>query len=238
MDLDFDFEEISDGELEQESGIKGIGDALGVDWASLAKETQRPLMNAAEDFYNSTKYRWTGHRIIWDIGISAKLAGLDFAKNKLIAARNELRREKLEWQSKQADLYKDGNILNGDLKKEITDDAEVKPNGEVKEEQNENRNGMEMNIQEDFEIDNEVIIHPLAQVQVLIRKIAVQRNKLILNSTRKYGRALSARKDLKLRRRLYNLPKNDLQIDKSCTTNSDIIKNAEETFRKLIDGIN
>ena len=36
--MDLDFEEISDGELEEESRNKGLGDALGVDWASLAKE--------------------------------------------------------------------------------------------------------------------------------------------------------------------------------------------------------
>ncbi|CAG4941524.1 unnamed protein product [Parnassius apollo] len=36
-----DFEEISDGELEEERTRAGLGDALGVDWASLGADARR-----------------------------------------------------------------------------------------------------------------------------------------------------------------------------------------------------
>lgn len=248
-EMDLDFEEISDGELEQESAIKGLGDALGVDWASLAKETQRPLNRASDEFCNATKSRWTAHQILWDIGISAKFAGEEFARSTLTEARNELRREKQEWRLKKKEQLKSEKALNGDVKKEKLDEIEIKlePLEEDVKDENENIDEDEnddddehkiVDDEEDFELDDDVLVHPLAQVQVLMRKLAIKRKNLILNSTGKYGRALSARKDLKLRRQLYNLPTKDLLIDRTCTTNPDIIKSVDEIYRKLVEGVN
>jgi len=233
-EMDLDFEEISDGEFEQESALKGFGDALGVDWASLAKETQRPMNKSSEDFYNTTKSRWTAHRILWDIGISVKFAGEDFARATMEDARNQLRDEKHEWRLKKNQLLKDEKIaMNGDIKKEKVDGIKMEPEDDEDEIQN-----FEHDEQEDFELDNDVLSHPLAQVQVLMRKLAIKRRNLILNSTGKYGRALSARKDLKLRRQLCNLPAKDFHIDRNCTSNPEINKHAEEIYRKLVEGIN
>ena len=125
-EMDLDFEEISDGEFEQESALKGFGDALGVDWASLAKETQRPMNKSSEEFYNTTKSRWTAHRILWDIGISVKFAGEDFARKTLMDARSKLREEKHEWRLKKNQQLKDEKIaMNGDIKKEKVDDIKM-----------------------------------------------------------------------------------------------------------------
>ncbi|KAL7027628.1 hypothetical protein ACKWTF_005501 [Chironomus riparius] len=233
-EMDLDFEEISDGEFEQESALKGFGDALGVDWASLAKETQRPMNKLSEDFYNTTKSRWSAHRILWDIGISVKFAGEDFARRTMEDARNQLREEKHEWRLKKNQQLKDEKMaMNGDIKKEKVDGIKVEPEDEEDEDPK-----IDNDDQEDFELENDVLNHPLAQVQVLMRKLAIKRKNLILNSTGKYGRALSARKDLKLRRQLCNLPAKDVHIDRNCTSNSEINKHADEIYRKLVEGIN
>lgn len=238
-EMDLDFEEISDGELEQESGIKGIGDALGVDWASLVKETQLPIARSSDEFYDSTKSRWNAHRILWDIGISVEFAGEEFARNKLTEARDELRREKNEWRMRQRQLIKKEEVMNGDIKKE---ELEIKMEIKEEDEEPEEEKNAEIEVPsedlEDFELDTDVLLHPLAHVQVLMRKLAIKRRNLILHSTGKYGRALSARKDLKLRRHLYNLPTQDLLIDRSCTKNSELNKDVEEIYRKLVGEVN
>lgn len=68
--MDLDFEEISEDELEEESKVKGIGDALGVDWASLIAES-KPRTKPV----SSTKLRWESHNVLVNIGISVKYAG-------------------------------------------------------------------------------------------------------------------------------------------------------------------
>ncbi|KAK2581202.1 hypothetical protein KPH14_008001 [Odynerus spinipes] len=72
-----DFEEISDGELEEDikTSGKGLGDALGVDWESFVKEMQprRPLSSGQHNAEN----RWQCKAIFHRIGISFKYAGED-----------------------------------------------------------------------------------------------------------------------------------------------------------------
>lgn len=71
------FEEISDGELEEDikTSGKGLGDALGVDWESFVKEMQprRPLSSGQQN----AKNRWQCKAIFHRIGISFKYAGED-----------------------------------------------------------------------------------------------------------------------------------------------------------------
>lgn len=242
--MDLDFEEISDGELEEESRIKGLGDALGVDWASLAKETQRPIKHETDDFTDSTKSRWKAHRILWDIGVSAKLAGEDFARQKLTEARDELRREKQERRMKLQQIKNEkAELTNGDVKLEevlindCTSDIKVKtePKDEDDETKQESVIEAETHDQEDdIDLEGDVLVHPLAQVQVLMRKLKAKRGDLILHSTGKYGRALSARRDLKVRRQLCNLPTRDAKIDRSCIANVELNKNVDAIYRKLI----
>lgn len=68
-----DFEEISDGELEEDikTSGKGLGDALGVDWASLVNESQ-PRRSQNQDV---TQNRWQCKAVFQRIGISVKAAG-------------------------------------------------------------------------------------------------------------------------------------------------------------------
>lgn len=239
-----DFEEISDGELEEESRIKGLGDAVGVDWASLAKETQRPIKQEPDEFMSSTKARWTSHRILWDIGVSAKLAGEDFARQVLTEARGKLRSEKHELcqQLKQRQIEK-AQLTNGDLKaetevgEEVSDiriKSEPKDEEEAKLELHEEDTSEADGPIEDFELDSDVLMHPLAGVQVLIRKFQTKRQNLILHSTGKYGRALSSRKDMKIRRQLCNLPTREVKLDRSCINNEEIHKNVDAIYRRIV----
>lgn len=239
-----DFEEISDGELEEESRIKGLGDAVGVDWASLAKETQRPIKHEPDEFMSSTKSRWTSHRILWDIGVSAKLAGEDFTRRVLTAARSKLRSEKqeLRQQLKQRQIEK-AELTNGDLKAEtdvadqgsdIKIKSEPKDEEEAKHEPNEEDTSEADGPIEDFELESDVLMHPLAGVQVLMRRFQTKRQNLILHSTGKYGRALSSRKDMKIRRQLCNLSTREGKIDRSCITNEEIHKNVDAMFRRIV----
>lgn len=244
--MDLDFEEISDAELEEESRIKGLGDALGVDWASLAKETQWSIRQEPDEFFDSKKSLWTPHRILWDIGVSAKLAGEDFARQVLREARDELRREKQELRLRMEQLKVDkSELTNGDVKREVAEEAVddvIKIKAEPKDEEEEEVKPQTDDddaalvdaLEEDFEADGDVLIHPLAQVQVLMRKLQTKRKNLILHSTGKYGRALSARRDLKIRRQLCNLPTRDHKIDRSCSTNQELSKNVDAIYRKLI----
>ena len=106
-EMDLDFEEISDGELEEEAKRHCLADALGVDWASLAKETQRPIAKKEDDSWNSIKTRWTPHRILWDVGVSVDMAGEEFAMHVLRDARNKLKQERLEKRLKKQPIKKE-----------------------------------------------------------------------------------------------------------------------------------
>ncbi|XP_045511339.1 fl(2)d-associated complex component-like isoform X2 [Colias croceus] len=68
-----DFEEISDGELEEEK-TRSLGDALGVDWASLVADVnrreQKPPTGGARD-------RWRPERVLARLGLSVNMAGKD-----------------------------------------------------------------------------------------------------------------------------------------------------------------
>ncbi|TMW44396.1 hypothetical protein DOY81_010523 [Sarcophaga bullata] len=103
-----DFEEISDGELEEERAAKGElflikfkkkkkkllfkivwAMHVGVDWSSLVAETKRVPSNQA----TTAKQKWQPHRIILDVGISMRMAGEEYAKRLLNEAKQQLDEE-------------------------------------------------------------------------------------------------------------------------------------------------
>lgn len=105
-----DFEEISDEELEEETKVKGLGDALGVDWASLVAESRPRVKNATE---GSAKKRWEPHRVLARIGISIEMAGAKLA--------NEICTQI------QQDEAEEGNLKVEDIKTEVKVEKEEKP---------------------------------------------------------------------------------------------------------------
>ncbi|XP_058176206.1 fl(2)d-associated complex component-like [Anopheles ziemanni] len=105
-EMDLDFEEISDGELEAEEnrGKAGLGDPLGVDWGSLTTEVLHPLKHPGHrqhthQFPVSARNRWKAHHILLDIGISVRLAGASYAHRVLTEAKERLREELEEFHS-------------------------------------------------------------------------------------------------------------------------------------------
>ncbi|KPJ12285.1 Zinc finger CCCH domain-containing protein 13 [Papilio machaon] len=95
-----DFEEISDGELEEERTRAGLGDALGVDWASLVADARRreqvPSTGGARD-------RWRPERVLARIGLSIHMAGKDIVQNILDKNAESLQAEKDQQESNNVD---------------------------------------------------------------------------------------------------------------------------------------
>uniref|UniRef100_A0A1L8DG10 Putative rna-binding protein 25 n=1 Tax=Nyssomyia neivai TaxID=330878 RepID=A0A1L8DG10_9DIPT len=85
-DFNLGFEEISDGELEEEARVKGLGDALGVDWTSLITES-RARDQANRNVVTSVRQKWKHHEVLLNLGISTKMAGEEFTKDLLRRAR-------------------------------------------------------------------------------------------------------------------------------------------------------
>ncbi|XP_059618600.1 fl(2)d-associated complex component isoform X2 [Phlebotomus argentipes] len=92
-DFNLGFEEISDGELEEEARVKGLGDALGVDWTSLVTESRaRDQANRSEA--TSMRQKWKHHQVLLNLGISVRLAGEEFTRELLKRARQSAREDK------------------------------------------------------------------------------------------------------------------------------------------------
>lgn len=89
---DLDFEDVSDGELEEEARIRRLGDALGVDWASLVDEA-RARARRDRQLARPAKQRWQAHRILLDVGVSFRRAGAEHAAEVLNGALRQLRRD-------------------------------------------------------------------------------------------------------------------------------------------------
>ncbi|KAF5307869.1 hypothetical protein FQR65_LT18305 [Abscondita terminalis] len=187
--MDLDFEEISEDELEEENRVKGLGDALGVDWASLVAESRprtKPICSA--------KRRWESHNILVNIGISVEMAGEELVTNILEMHVREKSKEENE------EKYK----------KEDQEEMKVK--------------------QEPLDV---VISHPIAAIQVAIREKEAVRKSLFA-SAGPYRRALSARRDLAIRRHLCDLPINDTYVEPPRRHDPELHKLALQIFERSL----
>lgn len=181
--IDLDFEEISEDELDEETRVKGLGDALGVDWASLVAES-RPRVKPV----NSVKRRWESYNILVNVGVSVDMAGEELVK--------EIYKE-----------YADAKNEEDDATKPDPDAVKVK-----------------------MEIE---IPHPVAAIQVAMRSKEMTRKSLFA-SAGPYRRALSARRDLMLRRHLCNLPINDKYVEAPKPHDPELLKLATELFERSL----
>ena len=192
--MDLDFEEISEDELEEESRVKGIGDALGVDWASLVAES-RPRIKPM----TSAKRRWESHNVLVNLGISVELAGEDLVKDVL--------KEHAEAKLKEQ---------NEEKGKNETEEATV--NG-IKEENDEK---ITVNIS-----------HPIGAIQVANREKQAVR-KALFSNVGPNCRALSARRDLMIRRHLCNLPLRDTYVEAPKRHDPELLKLAVQMFERCL----
>ncbi|XP_055370864.1 fl(2)d-associated complex component [Condylostylus longicornis] len=220
-----DFEEISDGELEEETR-KNLGDALGVDWASLIKESKIVKGNQ-KDKNTTAKQKWQPHRVILDVGISMKYAGKEFAEELLKDAQLKLDAEnatkKVENVDKdEANIKLEEETTTIKIEKLDPDENEEKVKIQVdavvkNEYQSDSEN--EKVTSENFspagnDDTNKIPIENLSElacVQVAQRKNKEIQNNLVFNACGINSRALSARKDLRLRRQLCGLPVKELE---------------------------
>lgn len=151
-----------------------------------------------------------------DIGISVRLAGEAYAQRVLTESKEKLREEIEEFkaaaeQQKVAAVKKEEEeqLFNGvKIKKEKLDEDEQKEQQAEetivkKEDSNENS---EVSEQEANLADIDKILHPVASVHVAMRERARARRNLILCAAGPHSRALSARRDLEIRRQLCGFP--------------------------------
>ncbi|XP_021936826.1 zinc finger CCCH domain-containing protein 13-like isoform X3 [Zootermopsis nevadensis] len=161
-----DFEEISDEELDPEEAKTGIGDALGVDWASLVAES-RPRTRP-DSTPGSARRRWESRRVLARLGVSARYGGWDLVE----------------------DLKAKYNGVKQETEKDGKENAAPEPEtGTVAKE----------------EVSSLSFLHPVASIHVALRERQARRTALFA-SCGPYKRALSARRDLAIRRQLCNLP--------------------------------
>lgn len=198
-EIDLDFEEISDGELEEEARIRGLGDALGVDWASLVEESKSLAREKSKDVQSSARQRWQPHRILLDTGISFKMAGELFARKVLQEAHIKLV-EEIDEEQKGKIANINGNSVNDTMQ---MDASTVTPVDMIKREDgNHFANVIKDEIKDIFNLE----LHPLACVQVGTRLEATKRQQLVFNAVGPFSRALCAKRDIAMRRQLCGLP--------------------------------
>ncbi|XP_028166734.1 zinc finger CCCH domain-containing protein 13-like isoform X1 [Ostrinia furnacalis] len=172
-----DFEEISDGELEEERTRAGLGDALGVDWASLVADVRRREQTAPT---GGARDRWKPERVLTRLGLSIDMAGKETVQNILKKNAETMQAEK------KPPVEKQDNAEQSDS---------VEQNGQHDE-------GREEPEASTIDIDS---LHPVAAIQVAIQKRKRQRA-VLFGTGCEITRGLSARRDLALRRYLCHLP--------------------------------
>lgn len=229
-EIDLDFEEISDGELEEEARIRGLGDALGVDWASLVEESKLWAQEKSKDAQTSARQRWQPHRILLDTGISFKMAGESFARRVLQEAHGKLIDE-IEEEQKRKTATVNGAAGNGAIQTTNTDtviaaDAIKREDGD---------DGDAANIKDEIKNVFKLELHPLPCVQVGSRLEAAKRQHLVFNAVGPFSRALCAKRDIAMRRQLCGLPMKENNCKLSVTkANSGYELLAAKIFQKAL----
>lgn len=231
-DLDLDFEEISDGELEEEARTKGLGDALGVDWASLIEESKAMMREKLSKAETSAKQRWMPDQILLDVGISYKMAGAEFAQKTLIKAHESVKQEmkkavviKTEpLESAPNHVLNDGVVVK--IEKDIDDEnasTEAKMNGKC-----------EIDVSShEHKDERKLILHPLPCVQTSVESVDDKRRRLVFNAAGPYSRGLCTKRDIEMRRQLCNLAINESNC-KTVNTRNGYESIALKLFQKAL----
>lgn len=191
--------------------FSGVGDALGVDWASLIAETKRQAENSIQpdsDQTTTAKQKWQPHRILLDVGISMRLAGETYAKQLLQNAKQKLDEElgqiriksEIKDEISSTDADEDSRAMDiddGTTNSNFVIDKKLELKSSVIKTLDDLDDGNTINLDR---------IHPIACIQVAERMRRLERRTMIANACGPNSRALSARQDLKLRRQLCGLP--------------------------------
>lgn len=222
-DIDLDFEEISDGELEEEARTKGLGDALGVDWASLIEESKAMMRERLTKSETTVRQRWLPDQILLDVGISYKMAGAEFAQNTLIAAHENIKQEMKNTIAIKTEPVGGSNHVNDNVKIEnnVENDIKVaKVNGKCETESME-------------KIGRNLILHPLPCVQTSTESLADKQRRFVFNAPGPYSRGLCTKRDIEMRRQLCNLSINESNC-KTVNTRTGYENIAIKLFQKAL----
>ncbi|XP_057672838.1 fl(2)d-associated complex component-like [Diorhabda carinulata] len=212
--MELDFEEISEDELEEESKMKGLVDALGVDWSSLVAES-KPRTKPS----SSAKIKWEAHNVLVNLGVSVQLAGEDLVKLIL----KEHADAKMAHQNKEV------------VKSEMVDvKVKIEPDESI-------TNGVEANVKiENAEVKIEPtnmedinVPESLAAIQVADRERSAIRKSLFTN-VGPHRRALAARRDLTIRRHLCNLPITDKHVEVPKRYDPDLFQLASQLLERSL----
>lgn len=197
----------------------GCGDALGVDWSSIVEESKRKPKEESECL-KSGKQKWQPHHILLETGVSINMASTQFATQVIKTCYEKLKTEVAEdIQSKIEGEHQSTKSQNG-VKQEPLDEQKLLP--EVLQEK--------INAKLPYS-DTDLLSRPCAFSQVALKRRQEARQQLIENSIGSFSRALSARQDLKIRRRLCGLPEEEIIIDRtqsSAIISSTLVTNAEK----------
>lgn len=195
----------------------GLGDALGVDWSSIVEESKRKVKEESQLGVNTAKQKLKPHRVLLDIGISAKMAGEEFAKQVIrdsYACLEEEIREEIHVQALN-DFSVKNEFSGKDIKGEPSSDGVTTNNDNIADAPDQKKPGLnleliEQKLNEKLPYTTTGLIdRPYAFAQVAYKERLESRKKLIVNAIGPYSRALSARQDLKIRRRLCGLPEEE-----------------------------
>lgn len=191
--------------------LTGIGDALGVDWQGLIAETRQQATDAQAaqqgvDRGTSAKQRWQPHRVLLDMGISFGMAGEGYACHVMEEARQQFIQEKEKRQQR-------------DREKE----SEQQEHGELQEPQQVKIPSPLLDYREFLASPTQ--LEPLACVQMGLRNVAAERQRLVGNVCGTGTRALSARQDLRLRRQLCGLPARECEFPRTAPLVNDGLRN-------------
>lgn len=88
----------------------GLGDALGVDWASLVADVRRREQTTPS---GGARDRWRPEKVLTRIGLSVQMAGKDLVQNILDKNADTLREEKKALEQKPENGEQDAIELNG-----------------------------------------------------------------------------------------------------------------------------
>lgn len=149
--------------------------------------------------------KWLGHNVLLDVGISFKYAGKEFAEKHLQMAFAKKQLEENTGQIKTEEMEE----LSSNIKSEPGEEPST------------------MKPEEKF-----VILDPVAGAQVGLRERELKEKALFANLTGPSCRALSLRRDLKLRRHLCGLPENSLGPPSRMKVNEDLRKQAFDLFNQ------
>ncbi|KAJ6638060.1 Fl(2)d-associated complex component [Pseudolycoriella hygida] len=192
------FEEISDGELEEEARIRGLGDALGVDWASLVEESKVITLEKSIPTQTSAKQRWQPSPIVLDAGVSHKFASEALLHRVLVNVQVKLKKERDEQKHEFQDMQSSDRIFKVKEEKLDSEYGDIQESStcvplsfdDIKKEEN----GLP------------TMNHTVACMQGGNRYYVNARKNIIFKASGPSSRALSAQPDLHIRRVEIDLP--------------------------------